>query len=64
MALTKDEAQEIRGLAHEVREDIVRMVHAAACGHPGGPLGMADFLYFVTLQNTWSLCRLAKLLHE
>ena len=44
MALTKDEAQEIRGLAHQVREDVVRMVHAAACGHPGGPLGMADFL--------------------
>ncbi|MCP3919612.1 MAG: transketolase [bacterium] len=35
---------QIRGTAHEVREDVLRMVHAAKCGHPGGPLGMADFM--------------------
>lgn len=28
--------------ALEIRRLIVRMVHAAACGHPGGPLGLAD----------------------
>ena len=31
-------------IASQVRRDIVRMVHGAASGHPGGPLGSADFL--------------------
>lgn len=44
MTLTRERADAIRATAHQMREDIVRMVHAAACGHPGGPLGMADFM--------------------
>jgi transketolase len=39
----------IQEKAVEIRRLIVRMVHAAACGHPGGPLGLADIfasLYF------------------
>ena len=35
--------------ASQVRRDILRMVHHAACGHPGGSIGCADFmtaLYF------------------
>ena len=36
-------------IAHQVRRDIVRMVHGAASGHPGGSLGCTDLvvkLYF------------------
>lgn len=29
-------------LANELRQDIIRMVHHAGSGHPGGALGMAD----------------------
>lgn len=31
-------------IASQVRRDIIRMVHGAASGHPGGSLGAADFL--------------------
>jgi transketolase len=40
---------ELTGISHQVRRDIVRMVHAVQSGHPGGSLGCADFmvaLYF------------------
>jgi transketolase len=42
-------------IASQVRRDIVRMVHGAASGHPGGSLGCADFvtaLYFKTMHHT------------
>lgn len=39
--------QALEQLATQVRRDIVRMVHAAQSGHPGGSLGCADF--FVAL---------------
>lgn len=42
--LTPEQRAEIRSAAHQVRVDVLRMVHAAGCGHPGGPLGMADFM--------------------
>lgn len=35
---------ELKNIASQVRRDIVRMVHAAQSGHPGGSLGCADFL--------------------
>jgi transketolase len=41
-------------IACQVRRDIVRMVHAAQSGHPGGSLGCADFLtalYFQVLRH-------------
>lgn len=44
MTLSREEATQIRAVANQVRQDVVRMVNAAACGHPGGPLGMADFM--------------------
>ena len=44
MTLTKTRQDELAGIARDVRRDILRMVHAAGCGHPGGPLGMADFM--------------------
>lgn len=51
MTLTQSRILEIQQTAHQVREDVVRMVHAAACGHPGGPLGMADFLSTLFLEH-------------
>ncbi|MDA1266053.1 MAG: transketolase [Planctomycetota bacterium] len=44
MALSTERRAELADIATQVRRDVVTMVHAAACGHPGGPLGMADFL--------------------
>jgi len=44
MTLSQTQKAEIEQIALEVRRDVVRMVHAAGCGHPGGPLGMADFM--------------------
>jgi transketolase len=36
--------QDLETTASQVRRDIIRMVHGASSGHPGGPLGSADFL--------------------
>lgn len=44
----------LQDIACQVRRDIVRMVHAAQSGHPGGSLGCADFLtalYFRVLRH-------------
>lgn len=41
-------------IATQIRRDIVRMVHGANSGHPGGSLGCADFftaLYFKVMQH-------------
>lgn len=41
-------------IASQVRRDIVRMVHDANSGHPGGSLGCADFLtalYFKVMEH-------------
>jgi transketolase len=35
---------ELKKIASQIRRDIVRMVHGANSGHPGGSLGCADFL--------------------
>lgn len=40
---------ELKKIATQVRRDIIRMIHKAKSGHPGGSLGCADFmtlLYF------------------
>ncbi|MCH2105214.1 MAG: transketolase [Planctomycetes bacterium] len=44
MTLTDQQRDEIRAAANTVRQDSVRMTNAATCGHPGGPMGMADFM--------------------
>lgn len=44
MAITPEEKSRIASAANQLRIDVVRMVHAASCGHPGGPIGMADFM--------------------
>lgn len=41
--------QELRIQANEIRKGIVKAVHSAKCGHPGGSLSVADimtYLYF------------------
>ena len=38
------EIKELQNVAAQVRRDIIRMVHSAKSGHPGGSLGCADFL--------------------
>jgi transketolase len=45
---------ELTAIASQVRRDIVRMVHGANSGHPGGSLGCADFLtalYFKAMKH-------------
>lgn len=44
MALSPAQRSRILEMARQTRIDAIRMTHAAASGHPGGPLGMADFL--------------------
>jgi len=51
MVLSQARIAEIRGVARQVRIDVIRMVHAAASGHPGGPLGMADFMATLFLEH-------------
>ncbi|MFT3826819.1 MAG: transketolase [Chitinophagaceae bacterium] len=44
----------LQEIATQIRRDIVRMVHGAASGHPGGSLGCADYftaLYFKVMQH-------------
>jgi transketolase len=44
----------LKDIATQVRRDIVRMVHGASSGHPGGSLGCTDFLtalYFKVMKH-------------
>lgn len=44
----------LKNIASQVRRDIVRMVHSAQSGHPGGSLGCTDFfvaLYFEIMKH-------------
>jgi transketolase len=45
---------ELEDIAAQIRRDIVRMVHGANSGHPGGSLGCTDFftaLYFKIMKH-------------
>lgn len=45
---------DLSALATQIRRDILRMVHGANSGHPGGSLGCADFftaLYFKVMKH-------------
>ncbi len=44
MSISPQVQSRIEAAALQTRQDVIRMVHAAKCGHPGGPLGMADFM--------------------
>ncbi|MDF2187104.1 transketolase [Paraflavitalea sp. CAU 1676] len=44
----------LKDIATQIRRDIVRMVHGAASGHPGGSLGCTDYftaLYFKVMHH-------------
>lgn len=46
---------DLKGMAAQIRRDIVRMVHGCASGHPGGSLGCADYftaLYFKVMKHS------------
>lgn len=46
--------QELKKMTSQVRRDIIRMVHQAQSGHPGGSLGCTEFmvsLYFQILRH-------------
>ncbi len=48
------EIKHLEALCHQVRRDIVRMVHGPQSGHPGGSLGCTEFfvaLYFDVLRS-------------
>ena len=48
-AMTASEKKELMAAACRIRMDIIRAVHAAKSGHPGGSLSAADlftYLYF------------------
>jgi len=45
---------ELKDIATQIRRDIIRMVHGANSGHPGGSLGCTDFftaLYFKVMNH-------------
>jgi transketolase len=55
MPLSSSEKQELSKVASQVRRDIVRMVHGAKGGHPGGALGCTDLfvlLYFKYMKHS------------
>lgn len=39
--------QQLPKIANEVRKDILKLVHAAGSGHPGGAMGIADLLVYL-----------------
>ncbi len=46
--------QDLKAIASQIRRDIVRMVHGAASGHPGGSLGCTEYftaLYFKVMKH-------------
>jgi len=52
--MNKNNTLELKETASQVRRDIIRMVHAAKSGHPGGSLGCTDFMtaLFFNILNT------------
>lgn len=52
---TKKKLSELEAIASQVRRDIIRMVHAAQSGHPGGSLGCTELLvalYFEVMHHS------------
>ncbi len=48
------DSQELKRIATQIRRDILRMVHGANSGHPGGSLGCTEFftaLYFRIMEH-------------
>jgi len=51
MPLAPDRKAAVLAAAKQTRIDAIRMVHAANSGHPGGPLGMADFMAVLFMEH-------------
>lgn len=54
METNQQNSSSLKDIASQVRRDILRMVHGANSGHPGGSLGCADFmtaLYFKIMKR-------------
>lgn len=54
IGLLKKKMQDLNTITSQVRRDIVRMVHGAQSGHPGGSLGCVEFLtalYFKVMKH-------------
>jgi transketolase len=52
--MKKTNISELEGIAKQIRRDVIKMIHAAGSGHPGGCLSSADILtvlYFNTLNH-------------
>jgi transketolase len=52
--MEKQSIEQLQKIATQLRRDVLRMVHAVQSGHPGAPLGCAEFfvaLYFDQLQH-------------
>ena len=46
--------ENLEKIAAQVRRDIIRMVHAAQSGHPGGSLGCADLITALFFEVFWT----------
>ena len=42
-----DVKDELKQLAHNIRIDIIELVHSAKSGHPGGSLSIADIMAYL-----------------
>ncbi len=52
--LTEEKEERLRGVARELRIEIIKMTHAAGSGHPGGSLSAIDWmaaLYFDVMRH-------------
>ncbi|GAB3221379.1 transketolase [Algoriphagus aestuariicola] len=52
--MAKQSIEQLQKIATQLRRDVLRMVHAVQSGHPGAPLGCAEFfvaLYFDQLHH-------------
>ena len=52
--MEKYSPEDLKKIANNLRQDIIRMLAKAGSGHPGGSLGMADIftvLYWQILNN-------------
>jgi transketolase N-terminal domain/subunit len=47
--MKKQSLPELQKICSQLRRDVLRMVHAVQSGHPGAPLGCAE--YFVALYH-------------
>ncbi len=49
--MSKSTTYNLPAIANEVRKDILKLVHAAGSGHPGGAMGIADILVYLYFKH-------------